>query len=61
MQFVKDSRRLLDVEREFSISDPVIVRTALFSLLHTGRVSASSLQTQPLSLLTSFTAVETRS
>ncbi|MBB5420604.1 hypothetical protein [Paraburkholderia atlantica] len=61
MQFVIEPRRLLDVEREFSSCDPVIVRTALFGLLHTGRVSASSLQTQPLSLLTSFTALEATS
>ncbi|MFM0441574.1 hypothetical protein PQQ84_34595 [Paraburkholderia strydomiana] len=61
MQFVDEPRRLLDIEREFLTSDPVIVRTALFSLLHSGRVSASALQTQPLSLLTSFTALEATS
>ncbi|MFM0395142.1 hypothetical protein [Paraburkholderia phytofirmans] len=61
MQFVDEPRRLLDIEREFMTSDPVIVRTALFSLLHSGRVSASALQTQPLSLLTSFTALEATS
>ncbi|MFM0415849.1 hypothetical protein [Paraburkholderia aromaticivorans] len=58
MQFVEAPRRLLDIEREFLTSDPVIVRAALFSLLHSGRVSASALQTQPLSLLTSFEALE---
>ncbi|CAE6813140.1 hypothetical protein R75465_05488 [Paraburkholderia aspalathi] len=58
MQFVEEPRRLLDIEREFLTSDPVIVRAALFSLLHSGRVSASALQTQPLSLLTSFAALE---
>ncbi|MCX4151527.1 MULTISPECIES: hypothetical protein [Paraburkholderia] len=61
MQFVDEPRRLLDIEREFLTSDPVIVRAALFSLLHSGRVSASALQTQPLSLLTSFTALEATS
>ncbi|XUW93879.1 hypothetical protein OH764_36285 (plasmid) [Burkholderia sp. M6-3] len=61
MQFVEAPRRLLDIEREFLPSDPVIVRAALFSLLHTGRVSASALRTQPLSLLTSFTALEATS
>ncbi|MFL9860900.1 hypothetical protein PQR72_35050 [Paraburkholderia madseniana] len=61
MQFVDEPRRLLDIEREFLTSDPVIVRTALFSLLHSGLVSASTLQTQPLSLLTSFTALEATS
>ncbi|CAE6807910.1 hypothetical protein [Paraburkholderia nemoris] len=61
MQFVDEPRRLLDIEREFLTSDPVIVRAALFSLLHSGRVGASALQTQPLSLLTSFTAFEATS
>ncbi|RDJ98097.1 hypothetical protein [Paraburkholderia lacunae] len=59
--FVKEPRRLLDIEREFLTGDPVIVRAALFGLLHSGRVSASALQTQPLSLLTSFTALEATS
>jgi hypothetical protein len=58
VQFVEEPRRLLDIEREFLASDPVIFRAALFGPLHSGRVSASSLQTQPLSLLTSFTALE---
>jgi hypothetical protein len=61
MQFVDEPRLLLDIEREFLTSDPVIVRTALFSLLHSGRVSESALQTQPLSLLTSCTALEATS
>ncbi|KAA1004318.1 hypothetical protein FVF58_32410 [Paraburkholderia panacisoli] len=61
MRFVDEPRRLLDIEREFLTSEPVIVRAALFSLLHGGRVSASALQTQPLSLLTSFSAAEATS
>lgn len=58
MQFVDEPRRLLDIEREFPTSEPVIVRAALVNLLHTGRVNASALQTQPLSLLTSFIALD---
>jgi hypothetical protein len=58
--FVKEPRRLLDIEREFSTGDPVLVRTAVFGLLHSGRVSAPELRTQPLSLLTSFAALEPR-
>jgi hypothetical protein len=58
LQFVDEPRRLLDIEREFLTSEPVIVRAALFSLLHTGRVNAPTLQTQPLSLLTSFIALD---
>jgi hypothetical protein len=56
MQSVEEPRRLLDIEREFVTSDPVMVRAALFGLLHTGLVNAAALRTQPLSLLTSFTA-----
>jgi hypothetical protein len=60
-RFVKEPRRLLDIEREFSTGDPVVVRTAVFGLLHNGRVGAPELQTQPLSLLTSFAALEAQS
>jgi hypothetical protein len=56
MQSMEKPRRLLDIEREFVRSDPVIVRAALSGLLHTGLVNAAALRTQPLSLLTSFTA-----
>lgn len=56
-RFVTSPQRLLAIEREFSPGDPVLVRTALFSLLHSGQVSAPELRTKPLSLLTSF-AVE---
>jgi hypothetical protein len=59
-RFVKEPRRLLDLEREFSTGDPVLVRTAVFGLLHSGRVSAPELRTQTLSLLTSFAALEAR-
>jgi hypothetical protein len=55
-RFLKGAQRLLTIEREFAIYDLVIVRATLFGLLHTGRVGAPELQTQPLSLLTSFTA-----
>ncbi|PMS34976.1 hypothetical protein B0G57_1128 [Trinickia symbiotica] len=57
-RFVEQPQRLLAVEREFSTGDPVLVRTALFGLLHCGRVSAPELRTQPLSLLTSFVAAQ---
>lgn len=57
-RFLKQSQRLLDIEREFSSTDPVLVRAALFGLLHDGRVSSHELQTQPLSLLTPFVATE---
>jgi hypothetical protein len=57
-RFVKEPRRLLAIEREFSTGDPVLVRAAMFGLLHSGRVSAPELRTQPLSLLTFFAAPE---
>ncbi|MEX3693423.1 hypothetical protein AB3X91_18800 [Paraburkholderia sp. BR14263] len=60
-RFVATSQALLDIEREFSTGDPIIVRAALFSLLHTGRVTAPELRTEPLSWLTRFAAAEARS
>jgi hypothetical protein len=59
--FVRKPQRLLAIEREFSTGDPVLVRAAIFGLLHSGQVSARELQTQPLSLLTSFVAFEVES
>ena len=56
--FLGEPQRLLAVEREFSAVDPVLARTALFDLLHRGRVSAPELHAEPLSLLTSFAASE---
>lgn len=55
-RFMSHPRRLLDVEREFATGDPVLVRAALFDLLHAGKVNAPDLHTQPLSLLTTFLA-----
>jgi hypothetical protein len=53
-RFVRRPQKLVAIEREFSTGDPVLVRAALFCLLHAGRVSAPELRTQPLSLLTYF-------
>lgn len=60
-RFLKEPQRLLAIEREFSTGDPVLVRSALFGLLHVGRVNAQELRTQPLSLLTMFVAQESKS
>src|ERR1700709_2534778 len=58
-RFVNQPQRLLAIEREFSTGDPVLVRTAVFAaLLHDGRVSATELRRQPLSLLTSSVTLE---
>ncbi|QUN32281.1 hypothetical protein KB879_31630 (plasmid) [Cupriavidus sp. KK10] len=37
-RFVASPKPLLAIEREFSKGDPVLVRAAIFRLLHTGRV-----------------------
>ncbi|MBB5503318.1 hypothetical protein [Paraburkholderia sp. MM5384-R2] len=58
-RFLARPRTLLQIEREVSIGDPVLVRAAVFDMLHAGRLSAPDLRTQALSLLTSFIAVET--
>ncbi|MFL9935021.1 hypothetical protein P0D88_39190 [Paraburkholderia sp. RL18-103-BIB-C] len=58
VRLVKQSQRLLDIERKFASTDPVLVRATLFGLLHDGRVRSHELQTQPLSLLTSFIATD---
>jgi hypothetical protein len=60
-RFVKEPQRLLAIEREFSTGDPVLVRTAVFDMLHNGGVSAPELWRQPLSLFTSFAALEAQS
>ncbi|MCG5076623.1 hypothetical protein [Paraburkholderia tagetis] len=61
VRFVKEPQRLLSIEREFSTMDPVLIRTAVFGLLHSGQAAAPELHTQPLSLITSFVAVGTAS
>ncbi|WP_322062774.1 hypothetical protein [Paraburkholderia sp. J63] len=55
-RFLAHPHRLLEVEREFVTGDSVLVRAALFGLLHAGKISARDLRTQPLSLLTTFLA-----
>ncbi|MFM0328003.1 hypothetical protein [Caballeronia glebae] len=57
-RFLRDPQRLLAIEREFSIGDPILVRAAVFGLLYSGRVRAQSLRTDALSLLTEFVAAE---
>lgn len=58
-RFLTHPQKLLTIEREFSTGDPVLVRTAVFDMLHAGRLSAPDLHTQALSLLTAFVAAET--
>ncbi|NTZ88441.1 hypothetical protein FCJ61_37015 [Burkholderia metallica] len=56
--FVTIPHTLLEIEREFSVGDPALVRAAVFGLLHAGHVGAVDLRTEPLSLLTRFAATE---
>jgi hypothetical protein len=60
-RFVRTPQPLLAIERELSTGDPALIRAALFSLLHAGRVRAPELHTQALSLMTSFVAKESDS
>ncbi|MFJ1260003.1 hypothetical protein [Cupriavidus sp. CuC1] len=57
-RFVTSPKPLLAIEREFSKGDPVLVRAAIFRLLHTGRVQAEELRTDPLSWMTKFSVRE---
>lgn len=61
VRLVAVPQRLLAIEREFSIGDPVLCRAALFGLQCSGRVRAPDLHTQPSSLLTSFVETEAES
>ena len=51
-----EPRQLLTIEREYATGDPVLVRTAVYELLRTGKLSAPTLHTEALSLLTLFSA-----
>ncbi|EKS72787.1 hypothetical protein [Caballeronia sp. Lep1P3] len=55
-RFAGSPQPLLTIEREFSTGDPILVRAAVFGLLHAGRIRAPDLRTDALSLLTSFVA-----
>lgn len=57
-RFLREPRRLLAIEREFSTGDPIVVRAAVFGLLHAGRACANGLKADALSLLTEFVAAE---
>jgi hypothetical protein len=53
-RFVSKPTQLMHIEQEFAIMDLTLVRGAVFTLLHSGRLSAASLWIDPLSLLTWF-------
>jgi hypothetical protein len=54
LQFLSTPQRLLDIEREYAVGDPSTVRACVFELLRMGQITAPSLRTEALSLLTSF-------
>ncbi|MGF6934296.1 hypothetical protein OKW41_003435 [Paraburkholderia sp. UCT70] len=60
-RFLATPQSLMAIEREFSTGDPVLVRAAVFELLHRGRIQAPSLHTESLSFLTSFVASQAMS
>ncbi|KIP17236.1 hypothetical protein WJ41_28790 [Burkholderia ubonensis] len=59
VRFVALPQPLLAIEREFSTGDSMLVRAAVFGLLHAGRIQSPALHLEALSLLTSFVASET--
>lgn len=52
LEFVRDPIALSRIEHAFSAGDPSLARGAVFELLRTGRLVATALHTQPLSLHT---------
>ncbi|MGU8077125.1 hypothetical protein [Burkholderia pyrrocinia] len=60
-RFVLDPQPLLAIERAFSTGDSMLIRAAVFGLLHAGRIQAPALHTESLSLLTPFVANDTPS
>ncbi|RQR60671.1 hypothetical protein DIE19_15470 [Burkholderia sp. Bp9126] len=54
--FVTMPHTLLKIEREFAVGDPILVRAAVFGLLHAGHIESIDLRTELLSLLTRFAA-----
>jgi len=57
-RFVSKPTQLTQIEQEFASMDLTLVRAAVFTLLHSGRLTEPSLWTEPLSLLTRFEQAE---
>ena len=53
-RFVTEPMQLSRIERELSLGDPTLLRAAVFTLLHRGRLQAPKLVTESLSYLTVF-------
>lgn len=59
LKFVSAPMSLSRIEQEFSTGDPSLVRAAVFSLLHQGKLQSTELRTDPLSYRTCFQPVRT--
>lgn len=53
-RLVSSPMPLLEIEKEMSPAEPTLVRAAVFTLLHRGRLRAPQLKTEELSFLTQF-------
>lgn len=56
---IAEPLQLSRIERELSTGDPTLVRAAVFTLLHRGKLQAPQLHTEQLSFLTCFQPVNT--
>lgn len=54
LRFLNAAKPLMQIERNFAIGDPSVVRACVFELLRVGRIAAPSLRTEALTLTTSF-------
>ena len=54
LRFLNAAKPLMQIECNFAIGDPSVVRACVFELLRVGRIAAPSLRTEALTLTTSF-------
>lgn len=58
LRFVSEPMQMSRIEQQFGTSDPMLVRAAIFCLLHRGQLQAPQLKIAPLSFMTCFHRVE---
>lgn len=54
LKFIAEPMQLSRIEQKFATGDPTLVRAAVFTLLHDGKLQAPQLYTEPVSFLTRF-------
>lgn len=54
VRFLEAPRPLMQIERQFAIGDPSVVRACVFGLLRVGRIASPQLQSEVLTMMTSF-------